>query len=99
MSINVGLTSSQNFNCIVGFSGKIIDKNNLSKRILSKTNFLLFHGDSDEVVSSDSLLEAKDFLIRQKINVDTKMIKNCGHYIPIEASSYALNFIKKNINF
>ena len=33
MSINIGLTSNENFNCIVGFSGKIIDKDDLSKRI------------------------------------------------------------------
>ena len=30
LSINIGLTSNKNFNCIVGFSGKIIDKQNLS---------------------------------------------------------------------
>ena len=33
LSINIGLTSNKNFNCIVGFSGKIIDKENLSRRI------------------------------------------------------------------
>ena len=32
MSINLGLTAEENFNCIVGFSGKIIDKENISKR-------------------------------------------------------------------
>ena len=29
MSINIGLTSEENFSCIVGFSGKIIDEKNL----------------------------------------------------------------------
>ena len=29
MSINVGLSLEESFNCIVGFSGKIIDKNDL----------------------------------------------------------------------
>ena len=28
MSINLGLTSKENYNCIVGFSGKIIDEKN-----------------------------------------------------------------------
>ena len=97
MSINVGLTFNESFNCIVGFSGKIIDKNDLSSRIKSKTNILLLHGDSDPIVSPNNLLDAKDFLIRHKINVETLMIKNCDHYIPIEASSAALNFIKKNL--
>ena len=96
MSINLGLTSNENFNCIVGFSGKIINKKNLQKRKKSDTKFLLIHGDNDQVVSPNSLLEAKDFLIRNKVEVETNMIKNCGHNISIEASSLALNYIKNN---
>jgi len=29
--------------------------------------------------------------------VETHLIKNCGHHIPIEASSIALNYILKKI--
>ncbi len=97
MSLNIGLTSDESFNCIVGFSGKIIDKNDLSARIKAKTNILMLHGDKDPIVSPSSLLDAKDFFIRHKINIDTLMVKNCDHHIPIEASSVALNFIKKNL--
>ena len=43
------------------------------------------------------LLDAKDFLIRNNIEIETKMIENCDHHIPIEASSAALNYIKKNL--
>ena len=96
MSINIGLTSNENFNCVVGFSGKIIDKINLLTRITSKTKMFLIHGDLDVVVPSSYLLEAKDFLLRNNIDVETKLIKNCEHHIPIEASSIALNYIKKN---
>ena len=98
LSINVGLTSNESFNCIVGFSGKIIDKDDLSSRIKSKTNILMIHGELDPIVPPNNLLEAKDFFIRHKINVETLMIKNCDHHIPIEASSAALKFIKKNLN-
>jgi len=97
MSINVGLTSSESFNCIVGFSGKIINPNDLSLRIKKKTNILMIHGDMDQIVPPSSLLDSKDFFIRNKINIDTLMIKNCDHHIPIEASSAALKFIKKNL--
>ena len=96
MCINLGLTNDENFNCIVGFSGKIIDKDNLSKRKTSSTKMLLLHGDSDSIVPPSNLLEAKDFLIRNKIEVKTNMIKNCDHHISIEASSLALNYIKNN---
>jgi len=97
MSINISLTSQENFNCVVGFSGKIINKENLLKRIKSKTNIFLIHGDLDTIVPINFLLETKDFLIRNNIKIDTKIIKNCEHHIPVEASSAALNFIKKNL--
>ena len=96
MSINLSLTTNENYNCVVGFSGKIIDKNDLLKRKTSSTKMLLVHGDMDTVVPANNLLEAKDFMIRNNIQVETKMIKNCDHHIPIEASSLALNYIKNN---
>tara|TARA_B100000902_G_C27178926_1_gene847887 strand:+ start:36 stop:695 length:660 start_codon:yes stop_codon:yes gene_type:complete len=98
MSINLGLISNKEFNCIIGFSGKIINKEDLNKRKVSNTKMLLIHGDADEVVSPSSLLEAKDFLIRNNIDVTTNMIRNCGHNIPAEASSLALKYIKNNLS-
>ena len=96
MSINLGLTSKENYNCIVGFSGKIINQEDLIKRKTSSTKMLLIHGDKDEVVSPTFLLEAKDFLIRNNIEIKSKMINNCEHHIPVEASSEALNYIRDN---
>ena len=95
MSINIGLTSDENFNCVVGFSGKIIDKEHLSKRISSKTKMLLIHGELDAVVPASNLLDVKDFLLRNKIEVETHMIGDCDHHIPVKASSIALKYIKK----
>ena len=97
MSLNVGLTSEEKFSCIVGFSGKIINQHNLKLRIKNSTDTLLIHGDADQVVPSTYLLEAKDFLIRNNVGVETLLLKNCDHHIPVEASSTALNYIlKKN---
>ena len=98
MSINLGLISEEPFNSIVGFSGKIIDKDDLKSRILSKPKTLLIHGDKDEIVPPYNLLEAKDFFSRNNIKIETLMIKNCDHHIPVEASSNALKFIKTNFN-
>ena len=97
MSINIGLTAQKPFSCVVGFSGKIIDPLNLKMRRKIHTNTLLIHGDQDDIVSPTHLLEAKDFFLREKVNIETHLIKNCGHQIPIEASSIALNYILKNI--
>ena len=97
MAINLGLTSREKFNCIVGFSGKVINKKDLGKSIINYPSILLIHGDADEVVPVSNILEAKDFLIRNNIDINTQIIKNCGHHIPVEASSIALNYIKKNL--
>jgi phospholipase/carboxylesterase len=98
ISINLGLTSKDNFNCIVGFSGKVINPEDIIERKTSSTKMFLIHGDEDEVVSPIFLLEAKDFLIRNSIEVKTKLIKKCGHHIPVEASSEALDYIKNNFD-
>ena len=98
MSINLGLTSNESYNCVVGFSGKIINKKDLANRKTSSTKMLLIHGDQDAVVSPTFLLEAKDFLIRNNVEIETKMISDCEHNIPVKASSAALNYIKNNFN-
>ena len=95
MSINLGLTFDQEFACIVCFSGKIINQENLKLRKKISTKTALIHGDSDQVVSANYMLEAKDFLIRNNVEVETHLIKNCDHNIPVEASSIALNYILK----
>ena len=97
MSINLGLISDEEYNCIIGFSGKIINQEDLKIRKKVSTNTLLIHGDSDQVVSPDFMLEAQDFFIRNKIDIKTHLVKNCDHHIPIEASSVALNYILKKI--
>ena len=98
MSINLGLTSNKEYSCIVGFSGKIINEEDLKSRIKVSTNTLLVHGDSDQVVQPSFMLEAKDILIRNNIKIETHLIENCDHNIPIEASSIALNYIIKKFS-
>ena len=95
MSINLGLTSETEYNCIIGFSGKIINPKDLEIRKKNSTKILLIHGELDQVVSPNFLLQAKDFFIRNNIAIETHLIKNCDHNIPIEASSLALNYILK----
>ena len=99
MIINLALTSDQEYCCVVGFSGKIINQENLKSRKKISTNTLLIHGELDQVVPANFLLEAKDFFIRNNVEIKTHLIKNCDHHIPIEASSIALNYILKKFNF
>ena len=98
MSINVGFSSDEKYSGILGFSGKIINKKELSNRITNKPEILLIHGENDDIVPCVKSLEAKDFLERNKVSVKLEIIKDCGHHIPIEASSIGLKFIKKIFN-
>jgi phospholipase/carboxylesterase len=97
ISINTGLTLKEELNCIVGFSGKIINKENLLNRINTKPKLFLLHGDMDPIVSPDHLLESKEFFLKIDYKVKTKLLKNCEHHISTEASSLALEFIKNNL--
>ena len=97
ISINTGLTLKEELNCIVGFSGKIINKENLLNRINTKPKLFLLHGDMDSIVPPNHLLESKEFFLKIDYKVKTKLLKNCEHHISTEASSLALEFIKNNL--
>ncbi len=97
ISIQVALKKKNLINSVIGYSGKIINKKHLSDKIASKPKIFLMHGDNDTIVPPTHLLEAKEFLKNNGINVKTKMLKNCEHKIPVEGSSLGLRFLKKNL--
>ena len=97
MSIQAGLKRKEQINCIIGYSGKVINQKHLSGNINSRPKIFLMHGENDTIVSPTYLLEAKEYLKKQGINVKTKMFKNCEHRIPVEGSSLGLGFLKKNL--
>tara|TARA_Y100001958_G_C20961792_1_gene360278 strand:- start:54 stop:710 length:657 start_codon:yes stop_codon:yes gene_type:complete len=98
IALQTGLKRKDTINSIIGYSGRIIDTEHLSKNINSKPQVILMHGDKDQVVSIDSLLEAKDFFNKNNYQIETKIFKNCEHRIPTEGSSLGLQFIKKQFN-
>ncbi len=97
MIIQTGLKIKKKINCLIGFSGKIINQKHLEENINSKPKIFLMHGENDTIVSPTYLLESKEYLKKQGINIKTKMFKNCEHRIPVEGSSLALEFLKKNL--
>tara|TARA_B100000315_G_scaffold242148_1_gene263982 strand:- start:97 stop:753 length:657 start_codon:yes stop_codon:yes gene_type:complete len=97
MSIQVGLKKKKQINCLVGYSGKIINQQHLSDNINSKPKIFLMHGAKDTIVSPTHLLEAKEYLNNQGIKIKIKLFKNCEHRIPVEGSSLGLEFLKKNL--
>tara|TARA_Y100000590_G_scaffold438180_1_gene560675 strand:- start:382 stop:1038 length:657 start_codon:yes stop_codon:yes gene_type:complete len=97
ISIQVALKKKEKINCVIGYSGKIISKKNLSSNIKSKPKIFLMHGADDTIVPATHLLEAKEYLINLGIKVKTKIFNNCEHRIPTEGTSLGLNFLRKNL--
>ena len=95
--IQTALKKKEQINCLVGYSGKIINKQHLSGNIVSKPKIFLMHGDKDTIVSPSHLLESKEFLVQQGVKIKTKLFKNCEHKISVEGSSLGLEFLRKNI--
>ena len=97
MSIQVGLKKKQQINCLIGYSGKIINQTHLSKNINSKPKIFLMHGANDQIVPPTHLLEAKEYLNKHGLKIKTKLFKNCEHKIPVDGLSLGLGFLKKNL--
>ena len=97
MSIQVGLKRKKEMGCLLGYSGKIINQEHLSKNINSKPKIFLIHGENDTIVPATHLLEAKQYLADCGLKIKTKIIKDCEHKITVEASSLGLEFLKKNL--
>ncbi|MAW17372.1 MAG: serine esterase [Candidatus Pelagibacter sp. TMED272] len=95
--IQTGIKRKDKINSIIGYSGKIINTNHLSKNMNSRPNLILMHGDIDQVVTIEAFLEAKHFFRKNNYEIESRIFKNCEHRIPTEGSSLGLQFIKKHL--
>jgi len=98
ISLQTGVKRKDTINSIIGYSGRIIDTDHLRKNIVSKPNIILMHGDIDQIVPVNSLLEAKDFFNKNNYKIESRIFDNCEHRIPTEGSSLGLQFIKKHLS-
>jgi len=97
IGIQVALKKKKEIGCLIGYSGKIINKKHLADNIISRPKTLLMHGQNDTIVPPMHLLEAKECLSNMGLKVKTKMFKKCEHRIPVEGSSVGLEFLRKNL--
>ena len=97
IALQTGIKRKDKINSVIGYSGKIINVEHLSKNLVSRPNIMLMHGDKDQVVTIDGLLEAKNFFNKNDYPIETKIFENCEHRIPTEGSSLGLQFIKKHL--
>ncbi len=98
LTLQTGIKRKDKINSVIGYSGRIISTEHLSKNINSRPNIILMHGDLDQVVTIESFLEAKEFFGKHNYDIESKIFKHCEHRIPTEGSSLGLQFIKKHFN-
>ena len=97
ISLQTALKRRDSIKCLIGYSGKILNQEHLRKNINSRPEIYLMHGDIDQVVPVNSLLEAKHFFEENKYKISTKIFEKCEHRIPNEGLSIGLEFLKKNL--
>ena len=97
ISIQTALKRKDEIKCLVGYSGKVLNKDHLRKNINSRPEIYLMHGDIDQVVPVNFLLESKHFFAENKYRISTQIFKGCEHRIPKEGLSIGLEFLKKNL--
>ena len=97
ISMQTALKKKDQIKCLIGYSGKILNIKHLNQNINSKPEIFLMHGDKDQIVPINFLLEAKEFFNKNDYKIQTKIFKNCEHRIPTEGSSIGLEFLKKNL--
>ena len=95
MILQTGLKRKKSVKCMIGYSGKIINKKYLSNNINSKPKTFLMHGANDTIVPPTHLLESKEYLSNHGIKIKTKLFNKCEHTIPTEGISLGLEFLKK----
>lgn len=97
LALEAGLRRKKKIRAILGYSGKIVDTQNIINHINSKPDIYLFHGEKDEIVLPKYFFETEKFLKKNKFKVFTKLFKNCDHRIPAEAANLGLDFVKNAV--
>jgi len=106
MSMQCLLINAYQFGAIIGYSGALRIENIEAannqiikgKHIYANTPVLLVHGEQDEVVPFQSLMNSKSLLNQVGFDVKTLSRPNLGHGIDPEGISAGMELLKKIIN-
>ncbi|MFV0473114.1 MAG: alpha/beta hydrolase [Pikeienuella sp.] len=96
MSLLVGLRRASAFAGVVGFSGRLVEDEEMGP-ITAKPPVLLIHGDQDEVIPVDAIHEARAGLAAAGIPVSWHISQGVGHGIAPDGLRLALDFIREHV--
>ena len=97
LALHVGLRRKKKCAGIVGYSGMLLDPDNLQNEVESKPPIVLVHGDIDPVITPLSLPNAETKLKNLEIPVETHMREGLGHGIDAEGVEIGKTFLHKNL--
>ena len=97
LALHVGLRRKKKCAGIVGYSGMLLDPDNLQNEVKSKPPIALVHGDIDPVITPLSLPKAETKLKNLEIPVETHMREGLGHGIDAEGVEIGKTFLHKNL--
>jgi len=78
---------------VVGFSGALVDPDELPKEITARPRILLIHGADDEVVNPNCLKGAEQALTAVGVPVLTELRPGLGHGIDGPGAEMAMGFL------
>ena len=95
MALYTGLQFEEPLAGILGFSGKLVDLENIGDLIESKPPICLVHGQDDEVVPAEGSLTAKEALEHYWLNVSIHISQKTGHSIAMDGLQFATGFLSR----
>ncbi|GHA43317.1 phospholipase [Amylibacter ulvae] len=95
MSLHVAPRRTDALAGVVGFSGRLLNQEDLAKEAVNNPPVMLIHGDADDVVPYDDMAKAANGLASAGFEVYTHTSKGTAHGIAPDGLSMALQFIKK----
>lgn len=92
IGLYLNLIQKEPFNCMVGFSGKLISP---PECINETTPICLVHGELDDIVEVSAVDEAVKYLQKNNIAYSTYKVPNLAHSIDSSGIEFALKFINE----
>ena len=97
MSLHVAPRRVEPFGAIVGFSGWLLQPEDLLEQTISRPPILLVHGDMDDLVPVQSMGEANQALSGAGFEVCSLVMNGTGHGIAPDGLSVALTFVREKL--
>ncbi len=94
MALHVGLRRTEALGAVVGFSGLLAAPETLAKELRSRPPVLLAHGDRDDRIPVQALVEAAGALGAAGVPALWRITPGSGHAIPEDALDLAGGFLQ-----